>query len=71
MFGNVNNSQSAIAKTRVENDNRIYYSLEEIHTMPNINYLAKVRNTHEISNEGVLTGGEHVAATEHGAEHKG
>ncbi|MCS3798348.1 TAT-variant-translocated molybdopterin oxidoreductase [Niastella sp. OAS944] len=71
VFGNVNNSQSAIAKNRVENDNRIYYALEEIHTMPNINYLAKVRNTKEISNEGVLTGSEHVAAAEHAAEHKG
>ena len=55
VFGNVNNSESAIAKTRKENDNRIYYSLEELHTMPNVNYLAKVRNTGEISNEGVLT----------------
>jgi MoCo/4Fe-4S cofactor protein with predicted Tat translocation signal len=73
VFGNVNNSKSAIAKTRVENDNRIYYSLEEIHTMPNVNYLAKVRNTHEISNEGVLLRSvEEPKAAEHGAaEHKG
>jgi MoCo/4Fe-4S cofactor protein with predicted Tat translocation signal len=71
VFGNVNNSQSAIAKTRVENDNRLYYALEDIHTLPGINYLAKVRNTAEISNHGVLTGPDHVAAAEHGAEHKG
>jgi molybdopterin-containing oxidoreductase family iron-sulfur binding subunit len=72
VFGNVNNTESAIAKTREENDNRLYYALEEIHTMPNVNYLAKVRNTHEISNEGVLSGGtEHIAAAAEPAEHKG
>ena len=72
VFGNANNSQSAIAKTRVENDNRIYFALEDIHTMPNVNYLAKVRNTHEISNEGVLERGvEQPGAAPHGAEHKG
>jgi molybdopterin-containing oxidoreductase family iron-sulfur binding subunit len=68
VFGNANNSQSAISKTRVENENRIYYALEDIHTMPNINYLAKVRNTAEISNEGILE----RTVEEHGAaEHKG
>ena len=66
VFGNANNSQSAIAKTRVENDNRIYFALEDIHTMPNVNYLAKVRNTGEISNEGVLERG----VEQHSAEHK-
>jgi molybdopterin-containing oxidoreductase family iron-sulfur binding subunit len=72
VFGNANNAQSAIAKTRVENDNRIYFALEDIHTMPNVNYLAKVRNTHEISNEGVLERGvEQPGAAPHGAEHKG
>ncbi|HEX6427724.1 MAG TPA: 4Fe-4S dicluster domain-containing protein, partial [Niastella sp.] len=72
VFGNTNNSQSAIAKSRVENDNRIYFALEDIHTMPNVNYLAKVRNTHEISNEGILERGvEQHGAAPHGAEHKG
>jgi Fe-S-cluster-containing dehydrogenase component len=73
VFGNVKNHESAIYKTREENENRLYYALEDIHTMPNVNYLAKVRNTHEISNEGVLEGGaEHHAAAENAAaEHKG
>ncbi|WP_205508224.1 TAT-variant-translocated molybdopterin oxidoreductase [Longitalea arenae] len=74
VFGNVNNTDSAIFKTRKENDNRIYFALEEIHTMPNVNYLAKVRNSHEISNGGVLgtsvSGSTHTPAVEHGAEHK-
>lgn len=47
VFGNVNNSQSMIAKTRVENRNRTFYSLEQIHVLPNVNYLAKVRNKEE------------------------
>lgn len=44
VFGNVNNAESAISKTRKENNNRIYFALEQIHTLPNVNYLAKVRN---------------------------
>ncbi len=45
VFGNVNNASSAINKVRNEGKNRIYFSLEQIHTLPNINYLAKVRNS--------------------------
>jgi molybdopterin-containing oxidoreductase family iron-sulfur binding subunit len=56
VFGNANNPESIISVTRKENNSRLYHALEEIHTMPNVNYLAKVRNTEEISNEGVLTG---------------
>jgi molybdopterin-containing oxidoreductase family iron-sulfur binding subunit len=44
VFGNVNNPQSNISKTRSDNKNRLYYVLEQIHTLPNVNYLAKVRN---------------------------
>ncbi len=44
IFGNVNDSKSAIAKHRVDNFKRTFYSLEQIHTLPNVNYLAKVRN---------------------------
>jgi MoCo/4Fe-4S cofactor protein with predicted Tat translocation signal len=44
VFGNVNNSKSAIVKTRQENDQRLYHVLEELHVLPNITYLAKVRN---------------------------
>jgi len=56
---------------------RLYHALEETHTMPNVNYLAKVRNTTEISNEGVLgtiIGGskaEEAPAEAAPAEHKG
>jgi Fe-S-cluster-containing dehydrogenase component len=45
VFGNANSLESIISKTRSENKNRMYYVLEQIHTLPNVNYLAKVRNT--------------------------
>lgn len=49
VFGNANNSKSAISKERAENKNRLFYVLEQIHVLPNINYLAKVRNTDHLS----------------------
>ena len=45
VFGNVNDDQSRITKMRSGNPRRLYYVLEELHTLPNVNYLAKVRNT--------------------------
>ncbi|MEO6488485.1 MAG: TAT-variant-translocated molybdopterin oxidoreductase [Ferruginibacter sp.] len=46
VFGNVNDKQSNISKIRNEEQvNRSFYVLEQLHTLPNINYLAKVRNT--------------------------
>jgi len=44
-FGNINNSKSAIVKSRQDNEQRLYHVLEELHVLPNITYLAKVRNT--------------------------
>jgi molybdopterin-containing oxidoreductase family iron-sulfur binding subunit len=46
-FGNVNNPESAISKMRRDNPNRTFYSLEQLHVLPNVNYLAKVRNKAE------------------------
>jgi hypothetical protein len=49
VFGNVNDKESAIYKLRrQEQQERTYYVLEHIHTLPNINYLSKIRNTDEI-----------------------
>jgi MoCo/4Fe-4S cofactor protein with predicted Tat translocation signal len=45
VFGNINNSKSAIVKSRQDNEQRLYHVLEELHVLPNITYLAKVRNT--------------------------
>jgi molybdopterin-containing oxidoreductase family iron-sulfur binding subunit len=49
VFGNVKNPESAISKTRTDNSLRLFHALEQIHVLPNINYLAKVRNTDIIS----------------------
>lgn len=46
IFGNVNDAESSISKAR-RDSNRLFYSLEFLHVLPNVNYLAKVRNTDE------------------------
>ena len=48
VFGNVKDKESMIVKTRAENDDRLFYVIEQVHTLPNVNYLAKIRNTSEI-----------------------
>jgi molybdopterin-containing oxidoreductase family iron-sulfur binding subunit len=49
MFGNVADRDSSIFKERRnEQAERMYYVLEHIHTLPNVNYLSKIRNTEEI-----------------------
>ena len=46
VFGNVNDTNSQIYNLRYkENKHRVYYALEELHVLPNVNYMAKVRNT--------------------------
>ncbi len=45
VFGNVNNKDSEISNVRRDNRNRLFYSLEQLHVLPNVNYLAKIRNT--------------------------
>ncbi|MCE3283357.1 MAG: [Fe-S]-binding protein, partial [Chitinophagaceae bacterium] len=58
MFGNVNSANSAITQHRALNINRTYYSLEQLHTLPNVNYLAKVRNTDAPVAGGTESGGD-------------
>ena len=48
VFGNANDTESSVTKHREENNGRIFYALEMIHVLPNVSYLAKVRNTNEI-----------------------
>jgi len=48
VFGNVNDKESAIRKVRTkeeEGSQRTFYVLEQIHVLPNVSYMAKVRNT--------------------------
>jgi MoCo/4Fe-4S cofactor protein with predicted Tat translocation signal len=43
-FGNVNDPESDVAKAR-KDQHRAFYVLDTLHVLPNVNYLAKVRNT--------------------------
>ena len=43
-FGNVNDPQSEVSKARAD-DSRNFYVLEQLHVLPNVSYLAKIRNT--------------------------
>ncbi len=45
-FGNVNDKESDVYKIRhVDQQHRNFYVLEQLHVLPNVSYLAKVRNT--------------------------
>jgi molybdopterin-containing oxidoreductase family iron-sulfur binding subunit len=46
-FGNANDKHSAITKVRVDSPNRQYAVLEQLHVLPNVTYLTKVRNSEE------------------------
>ncbi|MEY4702338.1 MAG: hypothetical protein RIR96_235 [Bacteroidota bacterium] len=43
-FGNVNDKQSKVSIARSDKD-RNFYVLEQLHVLPNVSYLAKIRNT--------------------------
>lgn len=51
VFGNANSGHSAISMMRKDNSQRLFYSIEQVHTLPNVNYLAKVRNRKEEASE--------------------
>ena len=52
VFGNVHDSQSQVSRIRRDNPQRSFYVLEQLHVLPNVTYLAKVRNTDEIIEKG-------------------
>ncbi|MER3464382.1 MAG: hypothetical protein C4329_08235 [Chitinophagaceae bacterium] len=63
MFGNVNDKTSTVAQIRKNNPGRLFYVIEQIHTLPN--YLARIRNTEEITFvENTVEGGEHARQQE-------
>jgi molybdopterin-containing oxidoreductase family iron-sulfur binding subunit len=46
IFGNVNDKASEVYKIRnVEQTHRAFYVMEQLHVLPNVNYLVKVKNT--------------------------
>jgi molybdopterin-containing oxidoreductase family iron-sulfur binding subunit len=48
VFGDARDKESLITKTKEEHERRLFYALEELHVLPNVNYLAKIRNTDDI-----------------------
>jgi molybdopterin-containing oxidoreductase family iron-sulfur binding subunit len=45
-FGNVNDKESDVYKIRHEEQkHRSFYVMEQLHVLPNVSYLAKIRNT--------------------------
>jgi Fe-S-cluster-containing dehydrogenase component len=71
VFGNVHDKGSQVSKIRQDNPQRSFYVLEQLHVLPNVTYLAKVRNTDEI----IESGEHHEAEEKHegvvpSAEHK-
>ena len=56
-FGNAHDNNSMVSKIRQQNPQRGFYVIEQLHTLPNITYLAKVRNTDEII-EDLHAGGD-------------
>lgn len=71
VFGNAHDKDSALTKVRNENPQRRFAVLEQLHVLPNVTYLAKVRNTEEeATNWGNEEhgGGEHAAEGGHKAE---
>jgi Fe-S-cluster-containing dehydrogenase component len=63
VFGNVNDPKGQVAQIRENNQKRVFYVLEQLHTLPNINYLAKIRNTDEVIPPEHA--GAHAAQQEH------
>lgn len=57
-FGNINDKESDVAKARGDK-HRNFYVLEQLHVLPNVSYLAKVRNTDR-----------HIGVEEEGHEEK-
>jgi len=61
VFGNGHDKESSVNKVRENNKQRSFYVLEHLHVLPNVTYLAKVRNTEE-----VLEGKHHEAKADGG-----
>lgn len=67
-FGNVNDKESEVSIARSD-ANRNFYVMEQLHVLPNVSYLAKVRNTDR--HIGVMEEGEHAEGKGATVEAKG
>jgi MoCo/4Fe-4S cofactor protein with predicted Tat translocation signal len=64
VFGNANDPNSTVSQWRKNNTQRLFHVIEQIHTLPNVSYLARVRNSDEIlENEENM--GEHARQNAH------
>ena len=76
VFGNVNDKDTAISQARLNNPQRLFYSLEQLHVLPSVSYFSKIRNTDEVLSTGTHhagnTGEGHDANSgTHGGQHEG
>ena len=59
VFSNVNDKDSRVSQIRnVEQKARKFYVLEQLHTLSNVNYLAKIRNTDRENGKQMMEGTE-------------
>jgi MoCo/4Fe-4S cofactor protein with predicted Tat translocation signal len=75
VFGNTHDKESSITKIREENKQRSFHVLEQLHVLPNVTYLAKVRNTDDEDAKWFVEGSEETTEAGHdehtgGEEHK-
>jgi molybdopterin-containing oxidoreductase family iron-sulfur binding subunit len=70
VFGNVNDKESAVRKLRLSEDtNRTYYVLEQLHVLPNVSYMARIRNTEHTVGNHEAEGTEEKKETTEAAAH--
>jgi molybdopterin-containing oxidoreductase family iron-sulfur binding subunit len=69
-FGNANDKKSAITVVRAENPNRNFTVLEQLHVLPNVTYLAKVRNDNAKAEGHAAAGHETKSEGHEAAGHK-
>lgn len=65
VFGNINSQSSMINKVRNEGKNRLFFVLEQLHTLPSVSYLAKVRNSPTSGKHAAGASGDHAAPAAH------
>ncbi|MGK2861162.1 MAG: TAT-variant-translocated molybdopterin oxidoreductase [Chitinophagaceae bacterium] len=71
VFGNVHDATSEVSRIRQDNPQRSFHVLEQLHVLPNVTYLSKVRNTDEIIERGAHGSDEkHEGSTVPAGEHK-
>jgi molybdopterin-containing oxidoreductase family iron-sulfur binding subunit len=73
VFGNAHDETSEVSKVRMANPQRTFAVLEQLHVLPNVTYLAKVRNSEEHSERWDKEAAHyaHHSGEEHGKDEHG